>query len=348
MAYLDSLPTTTKEYFTILEPDPPAWLGDYIETPAMLRHAGISNNCGMVYTALELSNSFYSNLDHSTAVALVIWHFTKDKAQTLAGLFHDIATPTFKHCVDVMNGDGAKQESLESQTETFIKNSPEITKLLARDNIQIADVSDYHLYPIADNDSPRLASDRLEYSLSNALLLYNKLDFDEINEIYNDVEIQTNEEDLPELGFKTKKQARKFVKATSEMAITYRDERPIYSMQLIASILKELISDGTIITNDLYTKSESEIMQVIEKSKYQDAFRHWKSAKKLKLAKYPPKSTYYAHQKLKVRHIDPLVNGERISKICKIAASYIAKNLAYSMDDYVYLEELDDKLQKRG
>ena len=29
------------------------------------------------------------------------------------------------------------------------------------------DVADYHRYPIADNDSPRLAADRLEYTLGN-------------------------------------------------------------------------------------------------------------------------------------------------------------------------------------
>ena len=37
------------------------------------------------------------------------------------------------------------------------------------DNIKIEEVEDYHLYPIADNDTPKLSSDRLEYSLSNAL-----------------------------------------------------------------------------------------------------------------------------------------------------------------------------------
>jgi hypothetical protein len=345
MAYLDSIPTEIKQYFAILEPHPPKWLEDYIETPAMLRSASISNNCGMVYTNLEPSNFFYSNLDHSVGVALVIWHFTHDKKQTLSGLFHDIATPAFKHCVDVMNGDGARQESLEELTPAFIKNSPEIMSLLTRDHTNLAEVCDYHLYPIADNDSPRLASDRLEYSLSNALFLYNKLTQGEVSEIYQDIEVQTNEDNLPELGFKTKRLARKFVKVTSEMSVIYRDERPVYSMRLIADILKSLREDDQLTIEDLYTLPESAIIQKIEDSKYQPIFDRWRTASDLKTSKEQPANTYFVHQSLKVRHIDPLVNGQRISKICKIANSYIAKNLAYAMNDYVYLEGVDQNLR---
>ena len=89
--------------------------------------------------------------------------------------------------------------------------------LLKRDNILIDEVCDYHKYPIADNDTPKLSSDRLEYSLSNALLTYNILSLDEIREIYNDIEVLENEENIQELSFKTKSIARKFVKVTSRL-----------------------------------------------------------------------------------------------------------------------------------
>ena len=183
MSYRSKLSDEIKSYFEILEPEFPKWLEKYIETPAMARSTYISNNCGMVYTKLADSDFLLSNLDHSVAVALIVCHFTHDKKQTLAGLFHDIATPAFKHCVDVMNGDVMTQESLENMTSAFIKNSREIMNLLNRDEIKLEEVDDYHIYPIADNDSPRLAADRLEYSLSNALFLYDKLNLDEIREL---------------------------------------------------------------------------------------------------------------------------------------------------------------------
>lgn len=46
--------------------------------------------------------------------------------QTLAGLFHDIATPVFKHCIDFMNGDSETQESTEEKTSDIIRNSSKI------------------------------------------------------------------------------------------------------------------------------------------------------------------------------------------------------------------------------
>ena len=43
-----------------------------------------------------------------------------------------------------------------------------------------------------------------------------------------------------ELGFKTKKIARNFVKVTSRLSVIYREDRTRYSMQLISDILKKI------------------------------------------------------------------------------------------------------------
>ena len=242
-AYYDNLNEEIKEYFKILEPNFPEWLNEYINTKELLTQKYISVTCGTIYSDLFESNFFFSSLDHSVAVALIVWHFTHDKKQTLSGLFHDIATPAFKHCVDFLNGDYMTQESTEDLTTEMIKNSKEIMSLLKRDNISISEVDDYHIYPIADNDTPKLSADRLEYSLANALFTYRLLDSECIKEIYNDIEIQRNEENEIELGFKTKKIAIKFVEVTSRMSVIYREDRTRYSMQFIADILKRLSTE---------------------------------------------------------------------------------------------------------
>ena len=64
----------------------------------------------------------------------------------------------------------------------------------------------------------------------------------------------------------------------------------------------------------------------------------WQNAKRVKTAKERPDGVYFVHQKTKVRYIDPLCNGERMSKICKLAKKTIDNNLAYKMDNYVYLD----------
>ena len=205
-------------------------------------------------------------------------------------------------------------------------------------NILFSDVDDYHKYPIADNDTPKLSADRLEYSLSNALFTYGLLDIESIKEIYNDIGIQENSENEMELGFKTKKIARKFVKVTSRLSIIYREDRTRYSMQFIADILKRLSNEKKILKQDLYNLKESEVIDIIESSKYNGIFNIWKNATKVKTSEEEPKDVYYVHHGAKIRYIDPLVNGERISVLCKIANSMINKNLSYDMNNYVYLD----------
>ena len=341
--YYDNISEEIKEYFKVLEPNFPEWLNEYIDTKELLIQQYISITCGTIYSDLFESDFFFSTLDHSVAVALIVWHFTHDKKQTLSGLFHDIATPVFKHCVDFLNGDYMTQESTEDLTTNKIKNSKEISALLERDKINVEEVDNYHLYPIADNDTPKLSADRLEYSLSNALFTYRMLNHDSIKEIYDDIEIQLNEENETELGFKTKRIARNFVKVTSRLYIIYREDRTRYSMQLLADILKRLSNENKICKKDLYELKESDIINIIENSKYNNIFNIWKNAKKVKISKEEPKNVYYVHHGAKVRYINPLFNGERISKSCKIANKMIENNLAYDMNNYVYLDfNLDD------
>ena len=341
MNYLDKLNNKTEKYFKILEPNFPEWLIEYINTEEMLKQQYISITCGTIYSDLFESSYFFSSLDHAIAVALIIWHFTHDKKQTLSGLFHDIATPIFKHCVDFFNGDYMTQESTEYLTTKIISESTEIKNLLKKDNILLEEVDDYHKYPIADNDTPKLSSDRLEYSLSNALLTYNLLALDEIKEIYNDIEIQKDEEGIDELSFKTKNIARKFVKVTSRLSIIYREDRTRYSMQFLADIIKKLSEVGKITREDLYNLKESDVIEIIENSKYKDIYKIWKKTKKVKHSDEEPKNVYYVKHGAKVRYINPLVNGERISNICKIAKNMIDKNLEYDMSKYVYIDGID-------
>ena len=335
--YYDNINNELKEYFKILEPNYPEWLNEYIDTKELLSQQYISVTCGTIYSDLFESNFFFSSLDHSVAVALIVWHFTHDKKQTLAGLFHDIATPAFKHCVDFLNGDYMTQESTEDLTTELIKQSKEIMTLLKRDNIDITEVDNYHLYPIADNDTPKLSADRLEYSLSNALFTYRLLDLAIIKEIYNDIEIQKNEKKEVELGFKTKKIARNFIKVTSRLSVIYREDRTRYSMQFIADILKKLNEENKISKKDLYEMKESEVINIIESSKYKEIFNIWKKAKKVQVSTEEPKNVYYVHHGAKIRYIDPLFNGERMSKCCKIAKTTIDNNLSYDMNKFVYL-----------
>ena len=330
--YINNVNKLIKEYFKILAVDYPEWMNDYIEAKEMLKQQYISVTCGKIYSNMFNYND-YSSLDHSIGVALIVWNFTHDKKQTLSGLFHDIETPAFKHCVDFLN-----QESTEELTKVIIENSKEIMSLLKKDNISVDEVCDYHMYPIADNDTPMLSADRLEYSLSNALIVFGDSNLDEIREIYNDIEIQNNESGEIELGFKTKKIARKFVKLTSKLSVCYRDDETRFFMQVIADILKKVSCDGLITKRDLYELSDSEVIDIIKKSKYNDVFSKLIIVKKINKSLDKP-NCYYVKHGAKVRYIDPLFDGKRMSLECKIAKKMIDKNLQYKMDNYLFIDE---------
>lgn len=328
----------TGEYYKILCEDYPDWLDDYLPAKRLQAEKYISMTCGTAYSDMLGVNTFYSNYDHTIAVVLMVWHFTHDKKQALAGLFHDIATPAFKHCVDYINGDYLTQESTEALTTYFIKESKDIMRLLRRDGIEVEEVDDCHKYPVLDNDTPKLSVDRLEYTLSGAMYSYGGLSFEEVKDIYGDIEVQQNEKGEPELGFKTKAIARKFVRLASKFSMMYRSDRNVFSTQFIADVLKRMCDDGLLSVKRLYELKESEVIEMIKASEYADVFEKWQRAKRVKTSKEKPHGVYYVHQKTKVRYIDPLCNGQRMSKICKIAKNAIDKCLAYDLDNYIYLD----------
>lgn len=344
--YLKNLDETIQKYFKILSNEFPEFLYDYINTPEMQKQAGISVSCGTIYSKMY-NQMWYSSLDHSVAVALIIWNFTKDKKQTLSGLFHDIATPVFKHTIDFMNKDYEKQESTEELTTKIICESKEIMNLLQRDGIKVEEISDYHIYPIADNDTPMLSSDRLEYTLSNGLGATEKIwGLDEIEEIYKNIEIQKNEEGIQELGFKDIKIAEKFVKTMSILSRLYRREKTVFSMQLLADIMKRMSIQNMISIDDLYRLSEKEVIEKIEHckdEKISQCFNIWRNATEIKTSDTLPNNKYFVSiEKMKVRYINPLVRNnnkfERIYDISENAKEDIEKALNYKTAKYTYLD----------
>ena len=70
--YYDNASKEIKEYFKVLEPEFPEWLNEYINTKELLSQQYISVTCGTIYSDLFESKFFFSSLDHSVAVALIV------------------------------------------------------------------------------------------------------------------------------------------------------------------------------------------------------------------------------------------------------------------------------------
>lgn len=298
--------------------DMPAFLNAALQTPPMQRLRQVGMNCGCEYTSFPRFDRCmsYSRFDHSLGVATIVWHFTKDPAQTLAGLFHDISTPTFAHVVDFLHGDYLRQESTEDGTERMIRDSAEIQEILHDLGLKTSDVCDYHRYPIADNESPKLSADRLEYTLGN-LVQFEFGDRETAYALYEDIIVGTNEDGEPELQFRTKEKAEEFALFSLQCAKLYVCDEDRYSMQMLAELLRDAIFQKVLTEHDLET-TEPEVIQILCASKcFSKRWQTYCSYRSILVSKQPQSGDGWRMIHAKKRNIDPLISGlGRVSAVC--------------------------------
>ena len=348
--YFNQLNPEIKKYFNILSKEFPEWLEDYIATKEMQRISKISLSCGTDYSKCFNVRYWYSNLDHSVGVALIIWNFTHDKKQTLAGLFHDIATPVFKHCIDFMNGDSEHQESTEERTTDIIKNSKDIMFLLERDNIKLEEVSDYKLYPIADNDSPKLSADRFEYTFSSGLTFCRVWELDKIKEIYDNITITSNEQGIDELAFKDISICEEYIKIISKLWPEWVSDKDRTVVQFLADMCKSLNKINKLDIDDLYLLSEEEVINRFKNCEDEYLTNAWESFsncdKVLKSDKLL-ENKYCINVKSKTRYVNPLViingNANRIYDVSQKSKKYIDEYLELPKGGYYTYFDFDFK-----
>ncbi len=319
MGYFNKISKFLREYFRILSPDIPEFLEEYIDTDEMQRIDGTSMNVGVQYSGLYKLVRDYSNLDHSVGVALIVWHFTKDKKATLAGLFHDIATPTFKHCIDFMNGDYETQESTEERTTDIIKNSKKIMSLLERDGIKLEEINDYKLYPIADNDHPKLSADRLEYNFSGGFSLIDLWTLEDIKKCYDNMFVSKNEDGIDEIVFRDLDVCEFYIEKLSKLWPWWICDKDRCVMQFIADTCKEMNENGYLSINDLYTYSEDYVIDLIlnhSNKRISNRFKQFMNIRTYYVTKDKLKNKYSVKIKSKKRYVNPLVyNKGRILDI---------------------------------
>lgn len=319
MGYFNKISKFLREYFRILSPDIPEFLEEYIDTDEMQRIDGTSMNVGVQYSGLYKLVRDYSNLDHSVGVALIVWHFTKDKKATLAGLFHDIATPTFKHCIDFMNGDYETQESTEERTTDIIKNSKKIMSLLERDGIKLEEINDYKLYPIADNDHHKLSADRLEYNFSGGFSLIDLWTLEDIKKCYDNMFVSKNEDGIDEIVFRDLDVCEFYIEKLSKLWPWWICDKDRCVMQFIADTCKEMNENGYLSINDLYTYSEDYVIDLIlnhSNKRISNRFKQFMNIRTYYVTKDKLKNKYSVRIKSKKRYVNPLVyNKGRILDI---------------------------------
>ena len=325
------------EYYDILCPsdDWPVFLDRYLELPVLKRLAGVGLLCGTDWTKLYKNRFYYSRLDHSLGVALIVWHFTHDKAQTVAGLLHDISTPVFSHVSDFRKGDALTQTATEEPTARIIRGDAELGLLLAEDGLTAAQVEDYHIYPIADNEIPQLSADRLEYMFPSGMALDGSWTMDEIRRCYNDLTILKNEDGQDELGFQHVEIAELYCEHFCMIGHILQLNENKLTLHMLGQIMNQAEKEGVLSEDDFMKLSEREVMEKLERasSRMYKTFRTMTSIEHTEVA-LDEKEYFCVNLKVKQRYINPLVNGHRLSDISEKARLIIDDFKSYSDTAY--------------
>ena len=313
------------QYHNILCPqkDYPAFIDKYIALPIMQRLSGIGLLCGSDWTKLFCNRFYYSRLDHSKGVALIIWHFTHDRAQTIAGLLHDISTPVFSHVSDFRKGDALTQTATEAPTAQMIRKDSELMRLLAEDGLTAEQVEDYHIYPVADNEIPQLSADRLEYMFPSGMALNGSWTMEEIRKVYDDLEVLSGENGVAELGFKTVEIAELYCERFCLIGHILQLNEDKLTLQMLGEIMNLAERLGVLSEDDFMTLSESQVIAKLEKfckaqggvtsrdekiklCRLYKTFRQMTKIEHTELA-LPEEQYFCVNLKVKQRFINPLV-----------------------------------------
>ena len=302
-------------YTSIYTEGLPPLILELLETAPMKRLRDIGMHCGCEYAHFPIyaqARGGYSRYTHSIGVAGIVWHFTGELKQTVAALFHDIATPAFAHSIDFMNGDHMTQESTESKTQILIEASQEMMALLEGAGITIEEVVDYHIYPIADNDTPQLSADRLEYTLGNGYLVHNRT-LREIQAIYEDISVVSNETNTPELCFLNLEKAQAFVELSLINAYWFVSDEDRFAMQYLADLMRKALQEQVITPEALLTTEEAVIAKIKASRSTALLWEQYTNLSEVATSS-TPLETYCIKVAAKMRYIDPLVMVDGMPK----------------------------------
>lgn len=320
-----------KDYLNIfIDKDYPYFIDKYLNTKTMYRLNYITQFCGCDYTKLYDPLFLFTRYDHSLVVAHMTWHFTHDRKETIAALLHDTGTPCFAHCIDYVFGDYIKQESSEKDIVDIISQDKELISYLKEDDITLNELRNLENYPILENKSPKLCTDRLDGVLHTCYIWLHTHSLEQIKEIYDDIIILNNEQGNKEIGFKSQIVAEKFVSMVYIYAKELQGNTDKYIMKYVSEMVKLAFKEKLISLNDLYIKKEAEIIDI-----FTNNFSSWKIFNKTSILTNTEDepANFYISFDTKKRNTIPLVKTSN-GQIRIIDISDISKEIYFELENY--------------
>lgn len=344
MPYLEDRNNSVRALHTLYSPNIPEYLLEFLEVPEVLRLNGIEQNAGIDFSGFNIYKYRYSMLDHSLGVALILNSFVSNKKQVIAALLHDIDVPAFLYSSYYIDESNFSKDDIKLNSYDIIVGSNKLFEYFFKNEVDINDMCDYTKYPLAYNVRPHLCAHRLEYFLHTAYLsgMYK---FEEIKEMYDDLFVAPNEDNMPEFCFKTPEIAKKFCELTIKCGEKYRSYEAKMAMKFISDTLATMIRREVITRKDLYTYSDRVIMDMglsCSDKRISDRWKYLPELNKVYTKFNPVKGKNCFKLSADLRYVDPLVRFEnsgfnlRLSDIDKKVKEEIDEFLNSDTDLYMY------------
>lgn len=287
----------------------PEFLEKYLQTPSLLRLKKVGYFCGMDYASKAIFNfpERISRYDHSLTVSLITWKLSQDQKMTLAGLFHDIATPCFAHAIDYMNKDYVKQENTEEKTEEILRKDTYLAQCLKEDGIAIEDIINFKQYSLVDLERPKLCADRLDGIILNGLYWMQSLTMEDVARIVEDLTVYPNEQGVPEIGLATEETAKLVVKINHEFDRYCHTKEDTFMMGFLGEITKQGIYQNVITYEDLFVQNEDQVMEQLKQAPNASLQQDTQLFENITIEQVPD----IAMPEIKFRNLAPICNCQR-------------------------------------
>ena len=243
---------------------------DLINSKAMQRIGKIGNK-GF---PKDLSDLYFTRLEHSLGVLIILDLCKADIEEKVAGLLHDINHAAFSHTYDILMG-AIDENHQDDNFYNYIKNNSEIKDVLEKHNFDITKLEDLDKYKLLEQPAPETCADRLDYSIREYYYRTKEPNF--IKNIFVNLTVIDDK-----IIFKTKESAKSFANAYMYVIINdFNDPIKTEKKFIFIDILKralelkiislsDFLDDEDKVINKVYASNDEFIVKTLNKLRTND------------------------------------------------------------------------------